>query len=455
MPRRTLVFLHFESPLWLAITHTVVEAQISRGNGVTVVDVSAFSIPSGATYTTLFPSPAVRRFRLEMAQLGVRVLKLRPKRVKLDSPGFTFTTTLEEVIDSHLATWMRTPNPRDVSGLARFLARRIERKVITLSEVIGEAGLLEDADELIVPSGRSPVTRYLGELAARLEKNLVWTEEDRYWGGLFQEKYRLHDRVATHNHFQRWMESCTHDHKFSSEWLEKRISLESRHSFSKNFQMSTEGSKFENIFFQSSPDEFMHLDEEINQSDWKTQFEAFATILKTIDPTGDASAIRLHPILSQKSFTQVRSTYRSIRNLKKGFPRLTVLHSDSGINSYDLVKNAKRVFVSRSTIMLEATYLRKSVWHTEHYFLDECLDVRKVFRLEHADTKHLEPWDVSSNNTLCALDFIHERQSPILHRDKYSATRQKTFVPSFSSILSLVIVVLWRRQLLTRFLTKP
>lgn len=451
-----VVFLHIQSPSWLALTHSIVEAQIERGNRVTVVDVAAFSEPSTATFTSRLPSGWVRQFRKEMELLGVRVVTLRPRWSSPSGSSDLLSGTLEEVIDSHLATWMRTPNPQKNSRLGRFLASRLRSRVHSLQEAIRGVQEIHAADRAFVPSGRSPSTRYLGEVLTKVGKIVTWTEIDRFWGGIFQEEFRIHDRNSWRQSFIRWEENCQHSEDgMALEWLEARTSLSSRHTFSKNFNDSEQTYGFTNVFFQSSPDEFMHLDEQNNHSEWESQFEAFEAVLDKVDPDGSESALRLHPILMKKSFIQVKSVYKEVTRLKAKFRNLTVFSSDSNINSYDLIRSAQRIVVSRSTLIIEASFLGKSVWQSQHYFLDGCLDVRTIFGQKDITDAYLSPWEVDRQRAVCVVEFLHSRQVKLLHREKYSSLRPLRHIPSLSSTGTLLLVLLWRREFFNALLNKP
>lgn len=453
MPDSSVIFLHIHSPTWLAICHTVVDRELEFGRKVSVVNIASFLEPSGAVFSQRWDSSALRRFRRNMRERGVEVFDLQPKSKVADTSHLKANHNISESLESHLATWMRTPNPSSTL-LGKFLGWKVLRKVAQFEAELQHNMWILSATYFFIPSGRSPLTGLIGNLVSTETSNVHWIETE-LTGGLFLQPYRRHDRMSTRKHFEQWQKGCTHDHTASGAWLQSRTNLDSRHTWSMKFDSHSKAQDFENVFFPSSPDEYLHLDDYLNETHWDSHYDAFSSILGKLDPSGSRSVLRLHPIFRTKSLRQIMQANREIRKLRSSHPELSVFYSESKVNSYDLIRGARRVFVSRSTLAFEAAYLGKPVWQTMHHILDGCLAVETIFSESDVEKSTFDGSNLNLERSVCALEFMLDRSSPIKYKDLYRLRRVTRVLVTLDSALTLCLVWLWRGTYLYPLLPKP
>lgn len=445
----TAIFIHLHSNKWLDIARYLVAESEKRGERVVLCDVSNISTPSGAVFSRFFMRREARHLKATFASKGHTWITIKPWRgirdwVSPQTESFNdVMASLHLPLMSHMATFMRSQKPtHSITGklIWKLSLMKLGFAYLSLSSFFENF----NPDKVFVPSGRSPSTRLTGELAASWGSDVYWTEWDEIGAGLFLGRYRIHDRRSTLRAITEWKDRCDHKHEGAKTWIENRL-VPGSHEFSSTFSVKVKD-EFENIFLPSSPDEFLFLGDGWEDSSWSSQYEAFDAVLRKLDGTGEKSAIRMHPILPQKAFSQVRRELRGLRKLWAEHPDLTVIAPFSGVDTYALVSKAQRAFVSRSNLMLEAAFLGTPVWHTYNHICDAELDSRPLYSHESVSNADFSLSNganrVNVDKNLCTLSFFLARARELSEWKSHpSVLREKrSFLLTFDSALFLLIV---------------
>jgi hypothetical protein len=391
----TLIFVSHFNPRWIRIYKELAAAESASGSQVLLVDIDAFSASKRRT------AGGRLRLRRLAKELGVGFITLRQicavRKVSLPTPLWL----------SEVQTKFRDINP---SGISAFLYKSsVTSGLKALYRNKKLMALLKRSNKVFISNGRFATQRALVDISSQLDnlrQGIFFLEtglpnnpaEDRF----FCSKYPIHDRINRQNQALEWLATNDPDFEKAREWLRLRATPDSTSNvFSRGWQPGiSEALRSRNVFFTSSTDEYWALGGSWHLDSWKDQYEAFGEVLAELERIGDLSAtLRIHPNLLNKSFRFVKSELKNIDALRRKFPWLKVVLPHEAVDSYELLSHADRVFVSMSTIGLEASAAGKPVWCTSPTNYDEVADVRKLWdRVSIRDG--LSAWEVNASRAL-------------------------------------------------------
>lgn len=223
---------------------------------------------------------------------------------------------------------------------------------------------------------------------------------------VFSQDYPPHNRLLAQKHMigsnytysvpiaKRWVEQRGQNNKavnqFSGKWSSK--------DQMSNISMTT------NAFFSSSTDEYAALGPEWKNSEWADQYDSFIKIVSRLKLMGEKNfVLRMHPNLLNKHPRQYLREISRVKELARMHPEVQIISPSSRINSYMLVREANRIFVSLSTIGLEASILGKPVWCTQDNRYDMVADVRTIHGVADLKKDDLQGWRI---NTAAGAKFL-------------------------------------------------
>lgn len=279
---------------------------------------------------------------------------------------------------------------------------------------------MTDVDFVIIPNGRiaiaqvaAGVVRSEGLESWFIETNLAGFANPVIPASFYLKKFPIHQRELLQAEIL-LEQPHQEDSEIFHRWLSERATPESTvNSFSKTW--SSNGIAKErlaglgpgrmlNVFFTSSTDEFTSLGQEWNAVSWANQYEAFACAINELAKNGnDSFVVRVHPNLQNKDLVTVWRELVQITRLLVECPQVELVLPDSKYSSYQLIDISDRVFVSVSSIGLEASGLGKPVWSFYPNYYDNVADVRKLH--SPGNPSFFQTWDVNSSK---AHFFAHQ-----------------------------------------------
>lgn len=152
-------------------------------------------------------------------------------------------------------------------------------------------------------------------------------------------------------------------------------------------------SKKNYVIYNSSEDEFAAIGAEYDHGKvFVSQYEGVLHIANMFKERSDVNVyLRIHPNLSKIKYKY----HTALLGLDKQFENFFVIHGDSDISSYALMREAYRVITFGSTAGIEASYIGKPVialsrnWYSG---MDVCYEVETVKEMEQLLlTNHLGP----------------------------------------------------------------
>jgi hypothetical protein len=367
----------------------VIAKEIASGTYVHLIDFSAMTFPLRMTpYAYLWLGRISKNPQID-------IHRIRPKSLKR-GPRFQVSS----LVDSEMYSYFRDSAPKG------FLSRIFQVKQDLIAKQVG--GFFSDFPnpnsqmKIYISNGRGVVANSI--LKSYLEMGsigeIVFLETgtphnpagDRYFSG----QYPIHDRVSRQSEFNRMELDSQTVKKLSDAWLKPRVeSNSSVNAFASRWKDSAEVKRFTNVFFTSSSDEYWALGTKWQEDSWLDQYEAFDAILSELETLGESSfAIRVHPNLINKSVGHFVRESDRLKWITARHPSLVIFMPHDSVNSYKLLEHSTRVFVSMSTIGLEASASGKSVWATSANSYDLVSDIRRIFSREDLSPSHLETWTV-------------------------------------------------------------
>jgi hypothetical protein len=196
-------------------------------------------------------------------------------------------------------------------------------------------------------------------------------------------KYITHERGANIYKYDIFENALPHDYEYifkeielywnkedsnkisiSEEWIENRMKGvdTSWYSFVKEQKKNLLPEKFDfkkrNItIFNSSEDEFAAIDEKVKKKFYNGQFDAIKSIVNNFKKHDDIHFyLRVHPNLKNLNNYQTIEI-KLLSELK--INNFTIIHAESNISTYDLIKNSDKIITFGSTVGIEAVYLNK------------------------------------------------------------------------------------------------
>lgn len=420
---KVLVLSQWQYVKWLSTTFSASYYLMEAGIDVEVVDISQYSFPYVGT---------------PQNSLAIK-LKLKSKLHKfVENLGFKYSVLDSRTRDTVISrerhqmieldvlnqskSFFKDTNPNlQKKFVKKYVEKNLER-AINLYKDLYDLAKTENFTHCVIPNGRfaaQKVARYVMEdlnlsfsfLEVGTTKSIYWevfTPHDRTMGQRYAEKFISSvDLDIVKSEYERWVLPRQHQNSpvnsFTKFWTPR----------SEINQKVLENFKNSNIFFTSSRDEFEALGREWKIDKWFDQYDAFDYLLEYFEGQEEKNILRIHPNLLNKSPNQIENELSRIYWLSKKHPKLLVLLPQSSINSYELLKSAKRVIISNSTIGLEASSMGIPVWNTSATYFDDVIDVRKIFSKFDINEQNLEPWKVNKFLGQAFIAYMACRERPI------------------------------------------
>jgi len=418
-----LILIPTYDPGYLRVFEHLARKVVSEGKAPVALDITlaattpidSFHRATLKLFGTPFPGQDLQE-RLEAA--GATYLHITD--VLQNVPEVPLSTGDDEILDiaiqSALITYYRTDNPnqrvRRIRKTAARLRREGQQAYRAVTKVLEEGNFVE----AYLPNGRFPHQK-MATLAARAQGvPTIHYEKGETPNGAYVQPYAPQDRLASQGAVDPLLSSLTPKEitATADEWLARRApSKDSRNEFAAGwtdqlpaeFKTTTAGKKVVG-FFTSSQDEFQFLGPEWQLHTWKSQFEAFDTLLTRFEAAGFACYLRVHPNLATKAHECfVRERAGSIE-LAKRHPNLMVIWHDDPTNTYALLENTDAVVVWDSTVGLEASARGIPVWTcaTSRYGL--VADIKELLGPETLTDDSLTLWDVDVNGAKRFIAYL-------------------------------------------------
>lgn len=429
MPTSVIVLSSYD-PAYLRISEHLVRRELAAGLQAVVLDVAR----ALATPVDTFHRGTLGLFRFDypghdlserFSNLGAEVVDIAslPESTRnLDlSPGEV--VDLEVAIMSALITFYRTDSPDESQAAVRNSRRKLEREGRLVYGAI--TYLIEnraDVRMVFVPNGRYPNQKLAALAAHSRGVPTMHFEKGETRDGAYLQPYSPQSRLASQASVDPTLSELTTEQieAVADGWLARRApAADSRNEFS---ALWSDGLPVPLIslcqtrtrvagFFTSSQDEYYSLGPEWQLHSWKTQFEAFDSVLTKLEAEGFGCFIRIHPNLATKSHEAFGRERRDIRRLAARHPDLVVIWHDETINSYALLEKANIVVVWDSTIGLEASAQGIPVWTTATSRYGLVADVRELLSAEAVAQAELEPWVVDAHAAKRFIAYLVKRDS--------------------------------------------
>lgn len=364
------------TPDWIFVAQRSAEILQNLGAVIEYVKIGHLSFPK-------ISSPAIP---------GVRQHKLNSSRHRPPS------SYLEQDLESEFHSMFRDSRPK---GFIYALVRKLANMRLKKFQKIFFEELQENRiDFVVIPNGRVGITKVAAKACKELEVEVIFTEtKTGFHAGeknFFMESFSPWDRQSRQKQLQQGVIDQETDKNEFENWLNNRV-RRSHESFKPNISKEIEVVGKENqedgwnLFLTSSSDEFWGAGPEWDLDDWQDQYEAIEKTVDFLKSTGETNFIlRLHPNATTKSLSQTVAEWSKVINLRQSHPELQIVNPLSAQNTYDLISDSKRVFVTLSTAGLEACGLGIPVWCFKPTYYDEMADVRTLWRPSDLTTQHLE-----------------------------------------------------------------
>lgn len=264
-------------------------------------------------------------------------------------------------------------NPSDHATLVENLATGFGRCYHLVSNLLDTGGY----DALIIFNGRFASVKGAVLAASTLAKSIFFHERGCSMNKFSLKSYQPHDRIRFQEDIrENWTKTC----KDSNELQIARDFFISNRSGKEQGWTSYKGlmepgklapiianakSRRKNgkviCFFSSSEDEYVSTEGFYESSDfeWKGQDEAFRVLSRITDKHGYSLLIRIHPHLQQKADAD-RIKWDEL-NFLDDHGNITIIKSNSAVDSYELIDSCDLVVVYGSTLGIEALHWKKPV----------------------------------------------------------------------------------------------
>ena len=397
--KKNLVFLPYRTENWLLIAKKLSSQleKTSPANQSLLVDYSDYQYPViqefNAGHAKFMASPFL------YVRLGSR---------EFEKQGDSTIAAVTSQAISIRGDW----RGRVVNGLSKRERKYSEEGIRRIS--MSKANF-DRIHFFVIPNGRFDLQVELAKLAADLESEpLIRYYETNVPGfahnplgpRFFFADFPVHSRERLQNALGQVDLSNINPEQVFQSWLEpRRKPLSSANYFASRWSDENSVSKNSNsqgrrlnLFLTSSTDEFVALGGEWDKDSWEDQYEAFEKIISKLKNQGeDNFAIRIHPNLANKSIRFVREEIKRINWIRTLHPDLRVYGPLSNQNTYALIENSQRIFVSLSMAGLEASGLGVPVWHTMANNYDMSADVKPLLSERQLEIDTLEPWNVDQS----------------------------------------------------------
>lgn len=398
----SLLILPYRTSEWISLAESVYELERKNGKQLLVLDISHLAYP--------------KFINVRLDRLGRWKCVGRTRGKESYQQAFEVLSMLEEADWDSQAYSIRGGGK---DSLFMFLKRADKKRVPRILSAFLEVLLgSNEFKNIWVPNGRLAYQKGMARIANAyvpnsklyfFEHKLPEFRSETLSQGLltpkfYVSKFPVHSRIegqrallssptTESNHdllFENWlagrMTPGSQTNRFASTWAP----INSAHR-------NKDSDENKNLFLTTSTDELIALGEEWAEDGWTDQYEAFDRIIAVLKEQGETNfQLRIHPNLQNKSTKFVIGELRRIRWIQNLHPDLTIFGPLSSRNTYELISQSTRVFVSGSTAGLEASGLGKPVWCTAANSYDLFADVRRLMSKFDVNPLNLCTWNVDS-----------------------------------------------------------
>lgn len=240
---------------------------------------------------------------------------------------------------------------------------------------------------LFVGNGKDVLSSYLASSSRKSISGVRYFETAPFVskGRLYLGEHKIHDREGHQQAAEKFKLTKNAAEKIANQWLMGRIGAPADDAVT----VPKDLGRF-NAFFDTSEFEYSYLRETINVFPFDSQYEGFEYALTRFDSTGATTVFRVHPnLVNGSALTQVKTVLRILK-MKRRFPGLRIVWHFSEVDSYDLIKQAKRVVFSSSTIGFESLVAGKEVWRLGTSLFDKFTRIPHIMESDPESNVHAQ-----------------------------------------------------------------
>lgn len=408
---RALIISTGYDPEYLRIVEQIARECLQQDLIPVVVDLATIMTSPTETYSPKFLNlfglkSCGQIFAPEMAARGIQVISANQITSSNHEISTEAQSVLQDSTQSALLTYFRT----DILDFSKQRISRTQQRLLaegTHSYIVMRELLKSPSYEIAyVPNGRFPVQRMAKFALIDAGVPVFHFEKGATKDHAFFRPYSPHDRIATQGDVEKVLEgrSTSEVEEIANSWLIARLpSKSSSNEYSAIWSDSvsdeavTKPSATKIGFFTSSQDEFLHLGPDWQLHSWKSQFEAFDTLMTFFENQGYQCFMRVHPNLSTKDHSCFKRELKGLQELAAQHPNLEVYWHDNATSSYSLLEECSGIVVWDSTIGLEASARGIPVWNCAASYYGLIADTRQVLGPEHMDNQNLSLWEVDAH----------------------------------------------------------
>jgi hypothetical protein len=349
-----LIILGSSTADWLSAIRHFAEQMKSEtpDQKLTILDCSRFFPPTtwGLGVTSL-------RAAIQQIQLNAEIVELSRPATTLESDNKR--TFYLPFVESQIHSTLRSKLLLK-TNVGHFLQSCSTLEAHDFRSALSLFSKQRNFDTVVIPNGRFALSRIAADIFQNEDSKMRFLEFG--WGRrLLLTNHPPHALKDYSNEVMRWRISLEGERE-AEKWLNDRIESKSVDNKFNRFE-EKEYPESRVVFFSSSQDEYEALGPEWN-SGWKSQFEAFDSIIRhlSIDPRG--AIIRVHPNTANKPFREQKAIWRDLQELRASHPGIAVIPPNSKVNSYFLARSTHLIVTNGSTIGLEAMFMGKKVIST-------------------------------------------------------------------------------------------
>ena len=386
--KKVLLIKFYETGVWNSVVNQTADYLVGKGALLFWCDAGKFRTPK------LNISEVASASRVELP--NIRPLVQAP-------------STIINFLESEIHSIFRDKKPVGfLVWITRIIyARRAAKFATALHRVLSE----QTYNTVVIPNGRTGITAIAANVCRELGIRIIFVETNTGFssrsGNFFFEDYSVHSRVERQESLQPSGLTRKEEEHLFLEWLGSRMSPDSNSNpYSARWATDQEagylpndyGKGTINLFLTSSSDEHWGLGGDWNFDKWQDYYSAIAKTITLLKQIGEEEfVVRVHPNLAAKSVRHVREEVRQITTLKNIHPEVNVIGPLSSENTYQLLADSKRVFVSLSSAGLEASGLGIPVWCYKPTGYDLKADVRRLWSEEDLTEEHLGLYRVDTS----------------------------------------------------------
>lgn len=398
-------------PEYLRIVEQLSQDCSRQGFSPVVVDLGTIMLSPTETYSPIVLNAfgyksCAQLFAPGTTQRGVKIIPANEIEIQTKELPSEAEYVLEESTQSALLTYFRTDilnfESKRVNRTRQNLLLEGKRSFLVMSSLLKSF----DFEVAYLPNGRFPVQRMAKFALLEAKIPVFHFEKGATKDHAFLRPYSPHDRIATQDDVENVLTglNAIEIENVADAWLESRLPSKSSSneysaiwSDSKKKKNSLGNSPNKIGFFTSSQDEFLHLGPDWQLHSWKSQFEAFDTLMTFFENQGFQCFMRVHPNLSTKDHACFKRELKGLQELAAQHPNLEIYWHDNATSSYSLLEECAGIVVWDSTIGLEASARGIPVWNCAASYYGLIADTRQVLGKEHMDMQNLSLWEVDAH----------------------------------------------------------